>query len=260
MAINWRGVNENMRDVGSQLSSYFKEQQAKKDAVQAIFQKALIEQQIKKQAMGDLFDQYKQSGFLGNQSQDGQGQQGDYVPVPTGNPEQPFKFESNLGARKFQAEQKEKSIQQDKETTFIKDTALDSLNTVKKVKEGISNFGATGPLWSTPWDYKRKLWEANVNKLLSSKIVDLITQMKSASKTGATGFGQLSDREGQILREASTALNRGLAPKDALAYLDSMEKILNKVVAGQNEEYQVGQTMEKGGKTYTYVGNGQWEY
>jgi hypothetical protein len=88
--------------------------------------------------------------------------------------------------------------------------------------------------------------------------------MKSASKTGATGFGQLSEKEGQILREASTALNKGLPPKEAQKLLDTMKVKLQKVLAddnGQNnDQFKIGQTIQKDGITYKYTGNGKWSY
>lgn len=117
---------------------------------------------------------------------------------------------------------------------FIVGQAQDSLNTIAEVKKGKKYFGAVGSVPTlNPWGYDRKKWEANVQKLLSGKMIDLMVQMKEASKTGATGFGQLSEREGQILRDASTALNRGLAPEDAEKYLTEMETILHKIVNKQ---------------------------
>jgi len=144
---------------------------------------------------------------------------------------------------KFRAKQekemmdKEERIKQlEYKSNFIKESAQDAINTIAEVKKGKSYFGALGPIPTlNPWGYERKKWEANVNKLLAKKMVDLMTQMKSASKTGATGFGQLSEREGQILRDAATALNRGLSPEDAEGYLNEMEFLLNKVVSGESQ-------------------------
>ena len=70
-------------------------------------------------------------------------------------------------------------------------------------------------------------------------MLDVIAEMKSASKTGATGFGQLSEREGQILRDASTALNRGLSPKDAQKYLNEIKLIANKIYSGDANQVEL---------------------
>lgn len=135
-------------------------------------------------------------------------------------------------------EDKEKSAKQDKvQSRRVKDYADDALKTIGEVKKGIGNFGAIGPIPTlNPWDYDRKAWEANVNKLLAGKIIDVMTSMKEASKTGATGFGQLSEKELKVLQEASTALNRGLSPEYALRLLADMEEKLNKVLSGASSD------------------------
>lgn len=132
-------------------------------------------------------------------------------------------------------QQKQEDIQKQKEfaTESVKNSTLDALDTIKNVKSGINYFGMTGALPSLPATPRAK-WEANVNKLLSGRIVQIMTEMKQASKTGATGFGQLSDKEGKILREASTALKKTLSPKDATEILDKMELSLQKVLGNQS--------------------------
>jgi len=110
-------------------------------------------------------------------------------------------------------------------------SALDFSNTIKEVKNGKKYFGAAGPIPTlNPWGYERKEWEANINKLLSQKVVDLMNNMKQASRTGATGFGQLNKSELTLLQNASTALNKGLSPDQAMKYLDQMETLSNKII------------------------------
>lgn len=50
--------------------------------------------------------------------------------------------------------------------------------------------------------------QAALDRLSSRMIVDLIAQMKAQSKTGATGFGQLSEKEGAILGAAAARLQQ----------------------------------------------------
>jgi hypothetical protein len=124
----------------------------------------------------------------------------------------------------------------------VKDAATQNLESIAEAKKGSKYFGPLGNLpsviapstiTSLGQDYgNRKIWESNVNQLLSQKVVDLITKMKSTSKTGATGFGQLSEKEGQLLREASTALNKELPEEKALYYLNEMEKINKRILEG----------------------------
>lgn len=137
--------------------------------------------------------------------------------------------------RKFDEEDAQKQAEADSLTS----SAQDSISTIENIKKGSKYFGPLGklPTYASPSSLTgeygpRKNWENNVNKLLSQKVVDLISEMKRVSKTGATGFGQLSDREGAMLQQASTALTKDLPEQDALHYLNEMEKIYQKVLGG----------------------------
>lgn len=85
---------------------------------------------------------------------------------------------------------------------------------------------------------ERKLWENNMKQLLSEKVVSLMNEMKRVSKTGATGFGQLSNKELTLLQEASTALSRDLSPEDAMHYLNQMEEVEKKFLGQSGETPQ----------------------
>ena len=131
----------------------------------------------------------------------------------------------------------QKMQQQKEKSSFIVEQAQGALNTINEVEKGIGHFGLFGQIPSIPGT-PRYTWETNINKLLSGKMIDLMTQMKEASKTGATGFGQLSEKEGQILREASTALKRGLPPEKAQEYLNNMKSALQKVISNTGQPSQ----------------------
>jgi NACalpha-BTF3-like transcription factor len=77
-------------------------------------------------------------------------------------------------------------------------------------------------------------------KLISEKVLALMTDLKKPSANGSTGFGALSEKELSILQNAATALKRDLNPEDALRYLNDIEQIHNKVLNG-------GQGTEDGG-------------
>ena len=134
----------------------------------------------------------------------------------------------------------QKMQQQEQKSTFVINQAQDALNTISEIEKGIGYFGLFGQIPSIPGT-ERYNWEVNINKMLSGKMIELMTQMKEASKTGATGFGQLSEKEGQILREASTALKRGLAPDKAQEYFNSMKTALQKVIEGRGGQQPQGQ-------------------
>lgn len=152
----------------------------------------------------------------------------------------------------------------------VKDAASEALQSIGEVKKGIGYFGLTGGLPSIPGT-SRATWEAYINKLLSKKIVNLMNDMKSASKTGATGFGQLSEKELELLQNAATALKRTMKPEDALKILDEMEAIQRKIIGGDQagiptqeqepaqQEAQEGEVIvnEMTGEELT-LQNGQW--
>lgn len=116
----------------------------------------------------------------------------------------------------------------------VKTAAQDTLNSIKKIKENIDFFGAFGGLPSIPGSARART-ESEVNRLLSQKVINVMQEMKQASKTGATGFGQLSNKELELLRNASTALKRTLRPEDALEILNQLEQVTKKVL-GENSQ------------------------
>lgn len=150
---------------------------------------------------------------------------------------------TDIPKQKFEAEQTEKQLALQEKSDFIVSQAQDSLNSIQEAKKGVDAgyFGMYGVIPAIPGTAKYT-WQQNMDKILAGKMIDLMTEMKSASKTGATGFGQLSEKEGQILRDASTALKRGLAPDKAKEYLNNMEKVLKKVIqkrSGQGDLSQI---------------------
>lgn len=72
---------------------------------------------------------------------------------------------------------------------------------------------------------------AAVRQVIGQGVVDLIADMKSQSATGATGFGQLSEKELDVLMSAATQLTNRItedtALRELLAIRDGMQKILS---------------------------------
>jgi hypothetical protein len=93
----------------------------------------------------------------------------------------------------------------------------------------MSQFGVFGKLPRIGGTGQRN-WEKNVDRIKAMKIVETLNSMKNVSKTGATGFGPLSEGELKILTDASTALDKDLSAKDAERYMKKIEKISNKIL------------------------------
>lgn len=114
------------------------------------------------------------------------------------------------------------------------------LKTVDRLKKDIKYFGPMGnidPLWIQTG---KANWLANYNSLKDKMVVDLIMQMKEASKTGATGLGNMSEKEGMRLENAKTALQRGLDPYDAMEYLIEIEEATKNVLKNTQRTGNVG--------------------
>lgn len=176
----------------------------------------------------------------------GAGQGGDqaFVMTPDGrfvsNPNRPKPLndlqQAQLADRKRKQAESEK-LQADQQEA-LRVSAEDSLGTIGEVKKGLKYFGpmkgnlpsavTTFPFSKEQGD--RKNWEANIEKLLSQKVLDVMTKLKETSKTGATGFGAMNEKELTLLQNAATALRRDLNPDDAARYLNDIETIHRKVL------------------------------
>lgn len=139
------------------------------------------------------------------------------------------RFEVELEDEKTR-EQREKSAQ------MVTDSAQDTLDTIQELKKGIRYFGAAGAIPPLPGEYSKVNWRANFDKLVSQKVLDVMKALKEASKTGATGFGQLSNKELEVLQNASTVLKRNMSEQDALRYLEDIEAVTHKILQGEDAD------------------------
>lgn len=176
-----------------------------------------------------------------------------YDPITGTNKNNPS-YLNELDKERLSAFQAKKSAEQqamENKNEMLKSDAQAQLNAIQEAKKGRKYFGPLGnvPSIAAPsslfGEYgPRKEWENNVNKLLSGRIIDLMNQMKSASKTGATGFGQLNRSELQLIQSASNVLSKDLPPDVAMKYLDQLEPLYQKMLGGSKK---FGQGAEQGG-------------
>lgn len=144
-------------------------------------------------------------------------------------------------------------IQNEKRTNetksrVVKDSALAALGTIGEIEKNMGSFGLWGGLPSIPGT-QRKNWEVNINKLISESVLKVMNDMKQASRTGATGFGQLSNKELGLLQDAATALKRTLSPEDAARYLGQIKESMNKILREQPSGQSIGQEQQSEMKT-----------
>jgi hypothetical protein len=139
-----------------------------------------------------------------------------------------------LKAKQAEAEQK-KQLSQDMVVT----SAQDALRAIEEIEKngGINLFGLRSVVPAIPGTPKSN-WNANIDKLTGQLVLDVMTNLKNASRTGATGFGQLSNKELALLQGASTQLRRDLSPQDAQKYLGILKEKYNKIISGQQKQGQ----------------------
>jgi hypothetical protein len=126
-------------------------------------------------------------------------------------------------------------VLQKKKLEIEKLFAEDLLSTLGEVEKGMSYFGAAGAIPPLPGEYSKVNWRANYEKLISKNVLDTLRQMKSDSKTGASGFGQLSEKELAVLMNASTVLKRNMSEEDAKRYIEVMKKPLLKIIGKETD-------------------------
>lgn len=144
------------------------------------------------------------------------------------------KIKRNVQGEKFDIEQGEKKQRGEEIASLARETAQSDLDTITEIEKGMGNFGIQGIIPAFPGTSKSN-WQANIDKLLSSKIIEVMTDMKTASKTGATGFGQLSNKELEVLRQSSTQLKKTLSPQDAKRYLEIRKEKLQKILQSNSQ-------------------------
>ena len=73
--------------------------------------------------------------------------------------------------------------------------------------------------------------QAIIDQLVGQQILALMAELKAQSKTGATGFGQLSEKELAILQQASTRLsNQAQSEEDYAKSLQDLKASLQRII------------------------------
>lgn len=100
---------------------------------------------------------------------------------------------SDLPLSKTQRIKAEQDFQSAEQTKDVASHAIDkALSDV--------GFASAGVLSHLPYNPYAANLQADLNTVTSKVVIDTITEMKKLSATGSTGFGQLSDREGDLIK------------------------------------------------------------
>ena len=157
----------------------------------------------------------------------------------------PLTPSEDLAERKFAEEQKAKAAlaaeaesKQLAQSAYHKEVTANTIANIRKAKNlykagyggGIKGIETVGlAMGMLPFNEGN---DANVNSLLDSIKSSLslaeISRMKEFSKTGATGFGSFSDKEGAKVESNITSLNSKLSRSEIINRLDQVEEALMK--------------------------------
>lgn len=136
------------------------------------------------------------------------------------------------------------------------DTAQGALNAIKEIEDKINFFGPIEGRIPAMLNPKKIEWQANVNNLTGRNIVNLMNEMKSQSRTGATGFGQLNRAELKVIEDASMVLKKEMDEKTALKYLNQMKRAFQRIIDREQNGYEFeGKSNESEKEGFSYL----WE-
>lgn len=184
------------------------------------------------------------------------GQQGGFVPLTGAPPDYPYKgpqaaanlakaqgdvaqqpydirlkaaqaAEAEAKARKESGLPAPMTPQQRADKLFQNDETLDTINkALELARGGKGGMSATGfgAMFSGVPTSNAKLLSNYIKTLKSNLTIDNMLQLKNASATGATGFGQLSNKEGETLASTVTALDQSMSGPQLV---DALNKVNN---------------------------------
>ena len=122
--------------------------------------------------------------------------------------------------------------------------------------------GAGGPIAGTPIGAfamniarmpESKSLLSSYDVIKSGLKIETIKQLKSLSKTGSTGFGSLTEKEGEDLSQAVAKLDATLPMEDQIANLNKIRKYVTKLYGTETAK---GQAMKQAGQYSTVAPQG----
>lgn len=89
------------------------------------------------------------------------------------------------------------------------------------IKNDTSLGSSTGLLFGRmPVTRGQRRIKENLNTLKAQTLLGVLSSLKDLSKTGASGFGQLSEKEGETIQNSISSLNRTQSTEDLVSSLD----------------------------------------
>lgn len=117
-----------------------------------------------------------------------------------------------------EAEKKEKALAQQRKLAIqTGNTQISAISDALSLLDGGWGYANTGiPGWlqsKVPWTPAANL-ESKLDTIGSGVMIHTLGQLKAASPTGASGFGNLTEKEGQAIRDAQGSLSTWQSPEE----------------------------------------------
>jgi hypothetical protein len=112
---------------------------------------------------------------------------------------------------------------------LINNEILDKTDSLRPEIRAATGWSSYNPKGILPESEIRK-GTAALNRLKAVRVVELIGELKAQSRTGATGFGQLSDKERLLLQDAASKLDTDLDEGTLNAEIVRIKGLLNKIM------------------------------
>lgn len=139
--------------------------------------------------------------------------------------------------RKIQSEDKDNEI---KSQNSIK-MASETIKTIDHLIKNKNYFGSLEGRILPVFPGKIK-FDKNFKNLQANAVIDVLSKMKSQSRTGATGFGALNEKELGIIIDSASKLDTKLDENTAEEYLNEMKANLQTIIDREKNGYEnVGQ-------------------
>jgi hypothetical protein len=113
-------------------------------------------------------------------------------------------------------------------------------STIKTIDHLITNKNYFGPLEGrvAPVFGGKIEFDRNFKNLQANAVMDVLSEMKSQSRTGATGFGALNEKELSLIMDAASKLDTRLNEATAEKYLNEMKVNLQKIIDREKNGYE----------------------
>lgn len=98
---------------------------------------------------------------------------------------------------------------------------------------GWSNLGGFAPYIPTS---PQKTASKKIRQVIAKQVLGLVSEMKSQTKTGATGFGNMSNKDLGLLEDAASALDPNMSESDFAKEVVKMRDLISKSLQSREED------------------------